>query len=54
MGKLPKDWTKLHKTVRAVLQNPPAPTVDTILAQQRERGLVHEDAGELKYSLGSD
>jgi hypothetical protein len=53
-GKLPKDWAKLHKTVSAVLQNPPAPTVDTILAQLRERGLVHEDAGELKYSLDSD
>ena len=54
MGKLPKDWTKLHKTVSAVLQNPPAPTVDTLLAQLRERGLVHEDAGTLRYTLGSD
>lgn len=54
VGKLPKDWTKLHKTVSAVLQNPPAPTVDTLLAQLRERGLVHEDAGTLRYTLGSD
>lgn len=54
LGKLPKDWTKLHKTVSDLLHEPSAPTVDAIVAQLRERGLVHEDAGTLRYTLGSD